>query len=74
MRLSRLSLIFTILALAACTKPDSKPDGVNGNQGVEGSATFRIRSMEGDGNLLSVDNRDPKTNIVTASYGKCRAR
>jgi hypothetical protein len=70
MRLSKMTLAVLLLALSACTKPDSKPDGVNGNQGTEGSASFRIKSMEGDGQLLNVDQRDPKTNLTTASVWK----
>ncbi len=57
------------IGLTACTRPDSKPDGVNGNQGAEGSATFRVRSLIGDGQILQVPTtaKDPTTNLMYAS-------
>jgi len=62
-------LLISIAFLTACTKPDTKPNGVNGPQSTEGSATFRIKSMEGDGTYLNVPtvSKDPVTNLTTAS-------
>ncbi len=49
-RSERATLIFLVFSLlVACTKADQKPDGVNGNQGEESTATFLIKSISGGG-------------------------
>lgn len=44
-----LAPILVSLLLAACTKADKSPDGMNGKPGSEGAATFRITKIEGKG-------------------------
>lgn len=58
-----------IMLVSACTKPDSKPDGINGNDGAEGLASFRIGKVDGDGTILQVPTTttDPSTNLTYAS-------
>lgn len=47
------ALILGLVLMSACTKPDSKPDSVNGGNGTEGIATFSISSLEGKGILVN---------------------
>ncbi len=48
------ALILGALAfLNACTKPDNKPDAVNGNSGVEGTATFTVNQVTGKAVLVN---------------------
>lgn len=44
-----LAPILVSALLAACTKADKSPDGINGKAGSEGAATFRISKLEGEG-------------------------
>jgi len=67
-----LPIAASALLLVGCTKADQKPDGVNGNEGTEGSASFRVTSLSGDGTVLQVPatTTDVTTNLTYASIWK----
>lgn len=58
MRPFKLFLPLMIMsAFVACTKVNKDPDGINGNQSADSMATFRVKSLEGEGRFASITGK-----------------